>query len=252
MRRALLLGAAALQLAACGGSPAPAASGTVSGTLDVFAAASLTESFRQIGADFQRAHPAAKVVLNFNGSPTLVTQIQQGAPADLFASADQANMEKVTAGGLASGAAQVFAHNQLEIVVAKGNPKHIAGLADLARPGLLVVLAGPSVPAGRYAGQALAAAGVRVTPVSQETDVKSVVSKVALGEADAGIAYVTDVRAGGPEVGGVAIPSRDNVTSTYPAVVLKGAGNPVAARAFLDYLLGPGQATLARYGFSGR
>ena len=250
MRRAAV--AAALLLAACGAPAAPATADPVKGTLDVFAAASLTESFRQLGADFHRAHPAATVEFNFNGSPTLVTQIEQGAPADLFASADQANLDRVTEAGLAGGPPVVFAHNQLEIVVARGNPRHIGGLADLARPGLLVVLAGPTVPAGRYAAQALQAAAVRVTPVSEETDVKSVVSKVALGEADAGIVYRTDVSAAGSSVSGVPIPARYNVVATYPAVVLKGAANPVAARAFLDYLSGPGQATLARFGFGGR
>src|SRR5205823_7885259 len=201
-------------------------------------------------ADFQRLHPAATVHFNFAGSPTLVTQITEGAEADVFASADQANMDRVTGAGLNSGSARVFARNKLEIVVEKGNPKHVSGLADLSRPGLLVVLTGPTVPAGKYAGQALQAAGVHVTPVSQEVDVKFVVSKVALGEADAGIVYVTDVKAAGSTVDGIAIPDQYNVVASYPAVVLKGAANPVAARAFLDYLLGAGQANLASFGFA--
>jgi molybdate transport system substrate-binding protein len=242
----------ALLLAGCGSVPAPAATpDPVQGSLTVLAASSLTAAFNQAGADFHRLHPGVSVQFSFNGSSTLVTQITEGAPADLFASADQANMDKVTAAGLAAATPQVFAHNQLEIVVAPGNPKHITGLADLAAPGLLVVLAGPSVPAGRYALQALQSAGVTVKPVSLELDVKSVVSKVALGEADAGIVYVTDVKAAGSSVAGVPIPAQDNVDAVYPAAVLKDAANPVAARAFLDYLLGPGQATLAAFGFAG-
>jgi molybdate transport system substrate-binding protein len=239
----------ALLLAGCGSVPAPSGPpDPVGGTLTVFAAASLTEAFTRIGADFHALHRGANVKFNFAGSPTLVTQLDQGAEADVFASADQANMDRVTAAGLGSGAPRVFSRNRLEIVVEKGNPKRITGLADLARPGTLVVLAGPTVPAGRYAAQALQAAGVHVTPVSQETDVKSVVSKVALGEADAGIVYVTDVRAGGSMVSGVAIPDPDNVVATYPLVVLKGTANPVAGRAFVTYLLGTGQATLASFG----
>jgi molybdate transport system substrate-binding protein len=237
-------------LAACGSVPAPATVDPVKGSLTVFAAASLTEAFNKAGADFHTLHPAATVQFNFAGSPTLVTQITQGAQADVFASADQANMDKVTTAGLNSGTPQVFARNKLEIVVEKGNPKHITSLADLAQPGLLLVLAGPTVPAGKYAGQALQAAGVKVTPVSQETDVKSVVSKVELGEADAGIVYVTDVKAASPLVEGVAIPDQYNVVATYPAVVLKDSPNPVAAKAFLDYLLGPGRANLASFGFA--
>ena len=131
-----------------------------------------------------------------------------------------------------------------------GNPKHITGLADLARSGLLVVLAAPAVPAGRYAGEALQSAGVKVTPVSQETDVKAVVSKVALGEADAGIVYVTDVRSGGAKVAGVPIPDPQNVVAQYPVVELKSATSAGSAKAFIDFLLGAqGQKDLAAFGF---
>ena len=253
MRRSLLL-LPVLLLAACGAStPASGSADALRGSLTVLAAASLTDSFNKAGADFTKAHPNLKIRFSYAGSSTLVTQITQGAPADLFASADQANMDRVTSAGLNAAAPEVFAHNRLEIVVQAGNPKHISGLADLARPGVLVDLAGPAVPAGKYAAQSLARAGVKVTPVSQETDVKAVVSKVSLGEADAGIVYVTDVKAGGSSVAGVPIPDQDNVTATYPAVVLKDAANAAAATAFLDYLLGSGgQATLAGYGFLGK
>jgi molybdate transport system substrate-binding protein len=240
-------------LAACGGVPAPAAPAPdpVNGTINVFAAASLTDAFKKIGNDFQGKHPAASLQFNFAGSPTLVTQIAQGAQADVFASADQPSMQKLADAGLAAGAPQVFAKSKLEIVVEAGNPKHITGLADLAKSGLLVVLAGPTVPAGRYAAQALQNAGVKVTPVSQETDVRSVVSKVALGEADAGIVYFTDVTAAGSKVSGVPIPDSQNVIAQYPITTLKGAARAVAAKIFVDFVLGAdGQKVLAGYGFS--
>lgn len=249
MRRPLVAGLGLL-LAACGAVASPPAADPVNGQLLVFAAASLTESFTKVGADLHRLHPGLNVTYNFNGSSTLVAQIVQGAPADVFASADQANMDKVTAAGEASGTPQVFVKNRLEIVVQKGNPKHIAGLADLAQPGLLLVLAGPTVPAGKYALQAFQQAGVTVKPVSQETDVKSVVSKVALGEADAGVVYVTDVKAAGSTVAGVEIPDAQNVVATYPIVTARSATNLVAARAFIDYLRSDaGVATMESFGF---
>jgi len=242
----------ALLAAACGALPAPAPTPAdlVSGTVNVFAAASLTEAFKKAGGDFEAKHGAARVQFNFAGSPTLVTQLTQGAQADVFASADQPNMQKALDAGLCENRPQVFASNRLEIVVGAGNPKHITGLADLARSGLLVVLAAPAVPAGRYAGEALQSAGVKVTPVSQETDVKAVVSKVALGEADAGIVYVTDVRSGGAKVAGVPIPDPQNVVAQYPVVELKSATSAGSAKAFIDFLLGAqGQKDLAAFGF---
>jgi len=251
--RALALGALLLS-AACGAvpsaGPAPTPFDPAGGSINVFAGASLTEAFKKIGSDFQAWHKAATVQFNFAGSPTLVTQLTQGAQADVFASADQPNMQKALDAGLCENRPQVFATNRLEIVVAAGNPKHIGGLADLGRPGLLVVLAGPTVPAGRYAGQALQSAGVKVTPVSQETDVKSVVSKVVLGEADAGIVYLTDALAGGPKVAGVRIPDAQNVVAQYPVVELKSATSAGTAKAFIDFLLGTdGRKDLAGFGF---
>src|SRR5882762_4787708 len=170
------------------------ASPSLSGTANIFAAASLTSAFNKIIADFTAAHPGVKLTPNYNGSDTLVTQIKQGAPADVFASADTANMAKLEDAGLvATSTVHIFARNKLQIVVAKGNPKGIKTLADLAKPGVAVVLENPSVPAGKYAAQALASAGVTVTAKSLETSVTAVVQKVALGEADAGIVYVTDI-----------------------------------------------------------
>jgi molybdate transport system substrate-binding protein len=243
----------AIVLSACGSVATPvAAPDPVQGTVTMFAAASLTEAFTQVGTDFHARHKGATIQFNFAGSSTLVTNLTNGAQADVFASADEPNMARVTAAGLTAAPARIFATNRLEIVVEAGNPKHITGLADLAQPGLLVVLAAPAVPAGRYAGQALQAAGVKVTPVSLELDVKAVVSKVAMGEADAGIVYLTDVRAGGARVAGVAIPDVQNVVARYPIAVLKGGTNATAGQAFADYVLGPdGQKTLAGFGFTG-
>jgi molybdate transport system substrate-binding protein len=191
------------------------------------------------------------VKLSFGGSSALVAQIQQGAIGDVFASADQPNMQKLVDAALVAGSPTIFAHNRLEIVVAAGNPQHIAGLSDLTRSGLVVVLCAPVVPCGHYAAQALQIAGVTVKPASQETDVKFVVSKVALGEADAGIVYVTDVKAAGAAVQGVEIPLGQNVVADYPVVVLKDSQNGPLAKAFIAYLLGAGRQTMTHYGFTG-
>jgi molybdate transport system substrate-binding protein len=243
----------AVLLVACGGVAGPATTADpVQGSVNVFAAASLTEALNQVGKDFHVRHPGGSTQFNYAGSPTLVAQLTQGAQADVFASADEPNMAKVSAAGLTATPPRVFATNKLEIVVGAGNPKHITSLADLARQGLIVVLAAPAVPAGRYAGQALQAAGVKVTPASQEVDVKAVVSKVALGEADAGIVYLTDVKAGGARVTGVPIPDAQNVVARYPVALLKGGTNETGGQAFIDYLLGSaGQRTLAGFGFTG-
>jgi molybdate transport system substrate-binding protein len=242
----------ALVASACGGgassaqtSPAP-----LTGSISVFAAASLTDSFKALGGSFQRAHSGVTVQFNFAGTPTLVTQIEQGAQADVFASADTTNMAKLNTDGLTSGGSQVFAHNQLEIVVAPGNPKGITSLADLARSGVIYITEGPTVPAGKYALQVLATAGVKVTPKSLETDVKSVVSKIELGEADAGIVYTTDVKAAGSKVQGLPIPAADNVVATYPIVAVKGTKHADAAAAFIAFAVSPaGQSILGSYGF---
>lgn len=236
---------------ACGMSaPASSSASGLSGTITVFAASSLTAAYTAIGDDFQKAHPGTVVKFSFGGSSTLVAQIQQGAIGDVFASADQPNMQKLVDAGLIAGSPSTFAHNRLEIVVGAGNPKHITRLSELARTDLVVLLCAPAVPCGRYAVQALKKAEVTVKPASQEADVKAVVSKVALGEADAGIVYVTDVRAAGNGVQGVEIPSGLNVIADYPVAVLKDSQNVPLAKTFLSYLLSDGQRTLARYGFT--
>lgn len=244
---AFLVAAACGSTSTAGGSSSPAA---LSGTVNIFAAASLTAAFNGEAQAFQQAHPGVTMKFNYAGTPTLVTQIEQGAEADVFASADTTNMNKLTADGFTAGTPSTFAHNLLEIVVPPGNPKNIQNLSDLAKPGVIYISAGPTVPAGKYATQALQKAGVTVTPKSLETDVKSVVSKVELGEADAGIVYTTDVKAAGDKVSGVAIPDQYNVVATYPIVAVKGTKNADATNAFIAFVLSSnGQSILQSYGF---
>jgi len=245
---------AAVLLAACGSSGGNASTSTsatpLNGTVAVFAAASLTDAFKALGTSFQGANSGVTMKFNFAGSPTLVTQIEQGAPAGVFASADTTNMDKLAADGFTTGTPQVFARNRLEIVVAPGNPKGITGLADLAKPGVIYITEAPTVPAGKYALQALKLAAVTVTPKSLETDVKSVVGKIELGEADAGIVYTTDVKAAGSKVRGVPIPDADNVIATYPIVAVKATTNSPAANVFIGYVVSAaGQAKLQSFGF---
>jgi molybdate transport system substrate-binding protein len=230
--------ALALIVTGCGNaSPSPGAGSPV---ITVFAAASLTEPFNDAGFD---------ATFSFAGSQQLVAQITAGAPADVVATADQESMARLVAAGLVEPPVD-FARNSLRIAVRPGNPKAVRGLGDLARSDLKVVLADPAVPAGRYARQALDKAGVIVKPVSLDLDVKSVLSKVTLGEADAGIVYATDVAAAGSGVGSVDIPSEHNVAATYPVAVVKGTKHPEAARAFVAQLLnGRGRDALLARGF---
>ena len=248
VRLAAAVAVAALVLAACGGGNND--SGGSSGSaneIKVFAAASLTAAFNELGPQFTAANGGTKVTFNFAGSQALATQIQQSAPADVFASADTTNMDKVKD---LVGTPRVFASNLLQIVVEQGNPKGIKGLDDLANPDLKVVLAGPDVPAGKYAQQALGKAGVTVKPVSQEDNVKAVVTKVSLGEADAGIVYVTDVTAGGDKVEGVDISRERNVVATYPIATVKASKAQAEAQKFMDLVLSDqGQQVLKQYGF---
>ncbi len=211
--------------------------------LTVFAAASLQPPFDRIARQAR-----VDATFNYAGTQTLTVQLTQGAHADVFASADGVHMKTVQDAGLLAGPPQIFAHNRLEIAVAKGNPKGIHSLADLARPGLVVVLADPSVPAGKYAQQALSKAGVTVHPASLELQVTGVLSKVAFGEADAGIVYVSDIVTSG-KVDGVAIPDSLNVVADYSIASLShGAG----ADQFIAFVLSSqGQAILVSAGFEG-
>src|SRR6202521_668904 len=252
--RARVVGALGLTVTAplcssCGTS-APAGSPALSGTITVFAASSLNEGYTAIGKEFQKSHPGTMVTFTFGGSSMLVSQIQQGAIGDVVASADQPNMQKLIDAGLTAESPIVFARNDLEIVVGKGNPKPTTSLADLARSGLVIVLCAPAVPCGRYAAQALQKAGLSVKPASQGADVKAVLNKVALGEGDAGIVYVTDVKAAGNSVEGVTIPPALNVVAEYPIAILKDSQNRALARAFISYVLTDGRRILAQYGFT--
>lgn len=243
-----------LAVAGCGrdtstSSRAPSSSSGASGSLKVFAAASLTEAFTDEQATLKSSDPDLSVTFSFAGSGALVTQVQQGAPADVIATADTASMTRLTDAGLVE-APLTFARNELEILVAPGNPESIRALADLARPDLKVVLEDESVPAGKYAAQALQAAGVTVKPVSKEADVKAAVAKVTTGEADATIVYVTDVTAAGSKGAGVEIPAAQNVTADYPIAVVKTSANRAGALAFVDAMVkGSGQDALRTRGF---
>lgn len=235
--------------AACGSDDAVSDTET-SGDITVFAAASLTAAFTEIGDAFMTEYPDSKVTFNFAASSELVTQIGEGAPADVFASADQSNMTKLTDAGNNATQPELFATNLLEVIVGPGNPKGITGVADLADENLIVVTCAPEVPCGKYAAQIFESAGVTVTPKSLEENVKAVVSKVTLGEADAGIVYATDVTAVGDKAAGVEIPADINVTADYPIVVTKEAANAEGAQAFIDFVTGEqGQKILAAYGF---
>ena len=246
-RSAVLLLVVALLAAACGSGNEPSGGSLTPTEIKVFAAASLTGAFNELGPMFTAANNGTRVTFNFAGSQALATQIQQGAPADVFASADTSNLDKVKD---LLGTPQVFASNQLQIVVEKGNPKGIKGLEDLASGDLKVVLAAPEVPVGKYARQALDQAGVKVAPVSLEQDVKAVASKVSLGEADAGIVYTTDVTAGGDKVEGVDIPADQNLLATYPIATVEASQHQQQAQAFMDVVLSAqGQRVLKSFGF---
>jgi molybdate transport system substrate-binding protein len=225
-------------------------SGPPTHQLTVFAASSLKTSFDKIGAKFDRMDGASTTFI-YGGTQTLVAQLSQGAPGDIFASADLEHMTQLKNAGLLSGQPTVFAHNRLEIAVAKGNPKDVRSLADLARPGLVVVLADPSVPAGKYAQQALAKAGVTVHPASLEQQVTGALSKVALGEADAAIVYVSDIVTSG-KVDGVTIPDSHNVVADYPIAVLRSGASSELADLFVKLVMSAdGQAILKAAGFEG-
>jgi molybdate transport system substrate-binding protein len=234
-------------LAACGGTATGAALPSPT-TVTVFAAASLQPAFDKIGHQL-KAQQNITTTFSYAGTQTLTAQLQQGAPADVFASADTAHMTTVQSAGLIAGSPRVFAHNRLEIAVEHGNPRGIHSLADLSRAGLVVVLADPSVPAGKYAQQALTRAHVTVRPASLEPQVTGVLSKVALGEADAGIVYVSDIVTSG-KVEGVTISDDQNVIADYPIAALSSAQNPAGAQTFITYVLSAGgQAILEGAGF---
>jgi molybdate transport system substrate-binding protein len=245
--------AATLLAGGCAGTAAStsttSAAPAITGELTVSAAASLKGAFDEIASDFADEYPAVGIVpFTYDGSSTLATQIIGGNPVDVFASADEKNMQKVVDAGLASDP-QLFATNTLVIVVPKGNPAGIQTLADLAKPGATVVLCAPEVPCGSASQTLLANAGVTVTPASQEQNVTAVLTKVAAGEADAGLVYTTDAKSNA-DVEAIVPDGAAAVVNKYPIVVLDDASDSPAAQAFVDYVLGPqGQAVLAKYGF---
>ena len=199
---------------------------------------------------FEKANPDATIVLNFGGSSTLVTQLQNGAPADVVASADTANMAKLSDAKLLEGASSIFTKNRLMIVVPKGNPLRVSELSDLARSEVVVALGAPGVPAGDYARETLARVGVDVKPKTLEQSVAAIVNKAALREIDAGIVYATDVAIDDYRVDGVAIPNDQNIVASYPIAVAANAKNRSGARAFLAFALSPvGQAIMTKYKF---
>lgn len=241
-----LLELAALLCLACGPSRDERA------RLLVFGAASLTESFTALAAAFERAHPEVRVDLHFAGTAQLVLQVREGAPADVLAAADETSMQRVVDAGLALEPPVPFARNRLTIVSAPGNPARIAGLPDLARADVRVALCGPEVPAGRYARQALASAGVAVRSVSDEPSVRALLGKLLLGEVDAGIVYATDAQSLGQRVTAIPLPAEFQVVATYPIAALGGGAVPDLAREFVAFATSDaGRAVLLSFGFDG-
>jgi molybdate transport system substrate-binding protein len=226
-------GASATPSGSASASATPTGTPKVTGTVVVFAAASLKESFTTLGQDFQKAYPGTKVVFSFGGSDTLAASITGGAPADVFAAASPKTMKTVTDAGDGNGTPATFVRNQLEIATLPGNPKHIATLKDLTGSGLKVALCAKSVPCGAAAQTALTASNLKLTPVSYEQDVKSALTKVELKEVDASVVYRTDVKAAGGKVDGVDFPESAKAINAYPIVALKNAPNAAAAQAFI-------------------
>ncbi|MEU4832336.1 molybdate ABC transporter substrate-binding protein [Streptosporangium sp. NPDC023615] len=241
-----------LTLAAClsgCGSGAQGSPSEAPGTVTVFAAASLTGTFTELGRIFEEAHPGTRVRLNFGSSATLAQQIVQGAPADVFAAASPATMRTVTDASRAA-APVTFARNTLQIAVPAGNPAGVDALEDLADPGVKVALCAGQVPCGAAAAAVLGAAGVKVVPVTLEQDVKAVLTKVELGEVDAALVYRTDVLASAGRVRGVDFPGADETVNDYPIATLSAGPAPEAARRFVDLVLSQrGRDVLSKAGF---
>jgi len=244
---------AALTFAGCGddtpaaSSPSSSSTPSLSGTINVFAAASLTGTFTQLGKDFEKANPGVKVTFNFAGSSALAQQINQGAPADVFASASPKNMDQVTD----KNAPTVFVTNTLEIAVPKGNPGKITGLEDFGDKDKKIAICAVQVPCGAAADTVFKAAGITPQPDSLEQDVKAVLTKVGLGEVDAGLVYKTDVLSAKDKVDGIEFPEADKAINEYPIATLTKAPNPDGAKAFVAYVLSDqGKAVMTAAGFT--
>lgn len=243
-------------LAGCGGSSQPSGgsasptTGAQNQTLTVFAAASLKGTFTELGKQFEASHPGTTMTFSFGGSSDLVTQLQQGAPGDVFASADTKNMDKATQAELIDGSPVNFASNTLEIAVPPDNPAKIASFADLAKPGVKVVVCAPQVPCGSATQKVETATGVDILPVSEENAVTDVLNKVQTGEADAGLVYKTDVKGAGDKVKGIEFPESENAVNVYPIGTLKAAKSADLARQFVELVTGAdGQKVLTEAGF---
>jgi len=252
VRAAALFAVLGLAMGGCAATkrPAEASATAATGTVTVFAASSLTEVFTQLGRDAEAVNPGLTVRFSFAGSSTLAQQINAGAPADVFASASPATMKQVTDAGGRAGSATVFARNHLVIAVPRGNPKRLAGLADLARPGVKVALCAEQVPCGAAAKTALTAAGVALTPVTLESDVRAALTKLRLGEVDAALVYRTDASAASGEVDAIEFAESAKAVNDYLVVALARAANPAGARVFVAYVRSDAaRAVLARAGF---
>jgi molybdate transport system substrate-binding protein len=260
---AAVAGIAAPALAACSSSSSPAnsspstasrsASGSspasVSGSITVFAAASLKEAFTTIGKQFEAAHPGVKVTFSFAASSALAAQIINGAPADVFASAAPRNMQQVVSAGDASNPVN-FVKNVMEVAVPPSDPAKVSSVNDLAESSVKTALCQPQVPCGATAAKVFRNAKITVKPVTLQPDVKSVLTQVELGNVDAGVVYVTDVHAAGAKVKGVPIPAGVNASTEYPIATVTKSANQAAAKAFVDYVLSPaGHSVLAAAGF---
>lgn len=251
-----VLAALAGPLVACGdddtdgGTGEPAGGSELEGSLTVFAAASLTDAFDEVGAAFEDAHPGLSVDFSYDGSSSLRDQILAGAPADVFASANVPTMDAVADGDGLEGEPRTFATNELEIAVPAGNEAGVDGLDDFGDDSLLIGLCDEEVPCGEFGREALANAGVTPAPDTNEPDVRSLLDKVASGDLDAGLVYVTDVEVARDAVEGIEIPDEDNVVAEYPIATLAASGNAEAAQAFVDFVLSDaGQDILRSYGF---
>lgn len=241
---ALLIPVLAVSLTGCGGG----SSSPKSVTLHVFAASSLQQTFTALGKTFEQQHPGTKVDFSFGASDALATQITQGAPADVVATASTKTMDQLT--GKVSDRVD-FATNTMEIAVPPKNPGHITSLSDLAKPSVKLAVCQAAVPCGVVAAQVFANAHLTVKPVTEEVDVKSVLTKVTLGEVDAGVVYVSDVKTAGSSVTGITIPAADNATTTYPIAVVNDTKESALAKDFADLVTGTtGRKVLAGNGFA--
>lgn len=243
-----------ISMAACGSSGASSnadAPSTAPITLTVYAAASLTSTFTEIGKQFETDHKGVTVKFSFAGSSDLVAQLQQGAPADVFASADTKNMDKASKDSLIAGTPTNFASNTLQIATPPGNPARITKLKDLAKSDVKVVVCAPEVPCGAATKKVEDASGIDIKPVSEEQSVTDVLNKVATGEADAGLVYVTDVKSAGAKVDGVTFSESSAAVNTYPLAAIKSSKNADLAAEFVKFVAGArGQAVLAAAGFA--